>query len=169
MVSALTVRIYKASAIKKTTQPNQPSSSVTRPLPHSIPGTVGTNKRVRSTAALAKKEGDNDLYRLQQFMRLAPKITVPVTLEELQKTSKNLPDLENICQTTLGPSQPARCTSAQYVDRDGKPILFYLAKRLVYPKEEVPVCLLSLVITISVNHFHCFHIALGPLAGISAV
>jgi hypothetical protein len=41
--------------------------------------------------------------------------------------------MEADSERLLSPSHPARCTSAQYVDRNGKPLLFYFGRRLVRP------------------------------------
>jgi hypothetical protein len=36
--------------------------------------------------------------------------------------------------------QPARCTSAQYMDRNGKPLLFYFGRCLVRPGDKKVSC-----------------------------
>jgi hypothetical protein len=56
-------------------------------------------------------------------------------------SAKQIQELERICDIELGDQCPARCTSAQYVDKNGTPILFYLGKRLAQKDEKVPVSL----------------------------
>jgi hypothetical protein len=83
-----------------------------------------------------KKDDDLNKGRFTNYLKFAPKITVPVTVKELSKSvsKKARLRLEKIIDKDLGPSKPARCTSAQYVDKDGEPLLFYFGRRLVSPK-----------------------------------
>jgi hypothetical protein len=88
-----------------------------------------------------KRDDDWNKKRFVKYLKFAPKITVPVTMKQLRKkmNKKAQLKLEGIIDKELGPSQPARCTSAQYVDKNGEPLLFYFGRRLVSPNEKPPV------------------------------
>jgi hypothetical protein len=98
--------------------------------------------------------------RLQYYIQNAQTIRLPVTLEELQKplTSNKQAKLMSICDNELGEGKPARATSAQYVDRNGVPILFYLGHRVVTDKAPVLYSifyfLFTLSLTLSLQGYH---------------
>ena len=73
-----------------------------------------------------------DALRFQHYLNYAPKIVLPVALHKMTKvTSDDMKKMATTAQKLLSPTEPARCTSAQYLDRNGKPILFYFGRRLV--------------------------------------
>lgn len=88
-----------------------------------------------------KKQDNMDSKRFAKFMKFAQRIILPVSLEELKKPLKpqEVKRLNEICDNELGPSQPARSTSAIYLDRNHVPVLFYFGKRIVHPKGQPPV------------------------------
>ena len=79
------------------------------------------------------KDDKRNVVRFQNYLDYAPKIVVPVTLRGLQKPlrAKDKKDLEAKTEKLADASHPARCTSAQYVDRNGEPLLYYFGRRLV--------------------------------------
>jgi len=57
-----------------------------------------------------------------------------MTLEELKESNNEegpslQTKLENICTSLDDPNKPSRPFSAQYYDREGKPIFFYFGSR----------------------------------------
>ena len=121
-------------------QSKKKAEKVQRPEPlGSVPDGLRKNKTNRPPVVL--QEGDEEMTwrRLNFYMRNAQKIRLPVTLAELQKplSPKKQADLERICTEELGDQQPARATSAQYLDRNGEPIFFYLGHRVI--TDEPPV------------------------------
>lgn len=77
------------------------------------------------------------MVRYERYLAYAPKIVLPVTLRTLRKplTAKSKMQMEADMERLLAPSQSARCTSAQYVDRNGDPVLYYFGRRLVGPQD----------------------------------
>lgn len=88
---------------------------------------------MRSDSAWLSKDDKLNIIRFQHYLDHAPKIVLPVTLAMMQKplTPAGWTKLEEITDQLLDSSQPARCTSAQYLDRNGNPLLFYFGRRLV--------------------------------------
>ena len=109
------------------------STAIQRPAPTEVAPIYATDNRVRSTAFLGSKEDNFNEVRFKRYLDDAPKITLPVTLRMLEKplSKVGLEKLDKVTDALLAPSQPARCTSAQYLDRNGKPLLFYFGRRLV--------------------------------------
>jgi hypothetical protein len=109
------------------------SIAVQRPDPVQGPPITWTNNQVRSDSAWVSKDDKLNIIRFQHFLDHAPKIVLPVTLPMMQKplTPAGWKKLEEITDKLLDSSQPARCTSAQYLDRNGNPLLFYFGRRLV--------------------------------------
>jgi hypothetical protein len=132
------VLIYIFQTMKK---PRRSSIDVQRPIPFEAPPITRSDNRVRSVASRLRKDKQRNQTRFDNYLKYAQKITLPVTLEKLSKplSKKGLLKLENIADNRLGPTQPARCTSAQYFDKNGKPLLFYFGKRLVYDEKKIPV------------------------------
>jgi hypothetical protein len=114
------------------------SIAVSRPAPAHAPPVTRTNTRVRSEAAWLEKDDKFNAVRFQRYLDYAPKIVLPVTLRSMKKplTPGRMKKLEEVTNKLLDPSQPARCTSAQYLDRNGNPILFYFGRRLVREGED---------------------------------
>jgi hypothetical protein len=107
--------------------------AVRRPKPVSMPPLSRSNKAVRSEASRMDQDDQMSIKRFQKYLAYAPKIVLPVTLRKLRRplTQLNLSKLEADTARMLEPSHPARCTSAQYVDRNGVPLLYYFGRRLV--------------------------------------
>jgi hypothetical protein len=79
--------------------------------------------------------------KLDFYFQYAQKIDLKVDLDELARplTDKDVKKLQDKVDGELGPSHPARCTSAIYRDEKGRPILFYFGKRKVRSKTREPV------------------------------
>ena len=48
-------------------------------------------------------------------------------------------ELEAICNQKLGPHLESQCLSAQFVDKDGQPILFNFGEHIIRDEEDPPV------------------------------
>jgi hypothetical protein len=77
------------------------------------------------------KDEKRNIERFKNYVDYAPKIILPVSLRMLQSEKPNSKTLVERTRTLLQPSQPVRCTSAQYCDRNGVPLLYYFGRRLV--------------------------------------
>lgn len=77
---------------------------------------------------------------LDFYFQHVQKIVLPIKFEDLERPvkPKELEKLQDIVNGLIGPSHPARCTSAIYLDQNDKPILFYFGRRLVSPNGEAP-------------------------------
>jgi hypothetical protein len=82
---------------------------------------------------------------VQQSQRTVQVIRVPFTLASLQKPLKerDREELEVICREDLGPQQDPQCISAKFIDKDGKPILFYFGCRVIEKGQIKPVFIWS--------------------------
>lgn len=92
---------------------------------------------------MAEKEEKNARARAEKYKEFVQVIRVPFTLGSLEKktlSGKDKEILENICDNDLGPQQEAQCISAKFVDKDGKPILFYFGSRFIEKEQKKPVC-----------------------------
>ena len=97
-----------------------------------------SENRVRSMEKRLENELRRARVRAQKFKEFAQVIRVPYTLESLNKNlSKEV--LNGICEKDLGSDQESQCVSAQFVDRDGQPILFYFGNRIITDGEGPPV------------------------------
>jgi hypothetical protein len=68
-------------------------------------------------------------------MTYADKFKVPdLSIDDLSDKVPSGP-LQEICDDFLGPSHPAQVFSAQYFDKNDKPLFFYLARRRRREKE----------------------------------
>jgi hypothetical protein len=115
------------------------SIAVKRPVPTSPLGFARADKKeTRSDAYWMDKDDRRSAVRYERYLTYAPKIVLPTTLRALRKplTAKSKMDMEASMERLLAPSQPARCTSAQYVDRNGDPVLYYFGRRLVGPQDK---------------------------------
>ena len=112
-----------------------------KPLPDSVPDNLPRQKRRRADNTKLKKQEAIDLKRFHKFMEFAQRIVLPVTLEELKKPLKEagVRRLNKICDNELGPNQPARSTSAIYLDKNNEPVLFYFGKRMYKEDQKPPV------------------------------
>jgi hypothetical protein len=81
-------------------------------------------------------EGEKARDRAKKYKEFVQVIRVPFTLDRLRKplTKKEKEELEEICDNELGPGQDAQCISAEFVDEEGEPILFYFGCRIVEKK-----------------------------------
>lgn len=114
--------------------------AVPKPTPKYARSGVLKTKRIQSLENRREKELQKARDLAQKFKKFAQVIRVPFTLEHLNKTftaaEKN--KLEAICDNELGPSQESQCISAQFIDKDGQPILFYFDERVITVGEEDP-------------------------------
>jgi hypothetical protein len=83
------------------------------------------------------RDDKRSMVRFEKYLAYAPKIILPLTLRTLRKplTAKSREAMEANLERLLAPSHPARCTSAQYVDRNGDPVLYDFGRRLVGPRD----------------------------------
>ena len=97
---------------------------------------------MRSDEAWMTKDEKLTIVCLQRYLDYASKIVLPVTLRLMNKKLTDLgkQKMEEEAKMLLDPSHPARCTSAQYLDRYGNPILFYFGRRLVHKDEKKVHC-----------------------------
>lgn len=74
--------------------------------------------------------------RVEKYKEFVQVIRVPFTLDSLSKPLIKVEKekLEEICDNELGPGQDAQCISAKFVDKDGKPILYYFGCRVIEEK-----------------------------------
>ena len=88
----------------------------------------------RSEEKMAEKEEKKARLRAEKYKEFVQVIRVPFSLDSLQEktlSDKEKQILEDICDNDLGPQQEAQCMSAKFVDKDGKPILFYFGSRII--------------------------------------
>ncbi len=125
-------------SLQKKKRTRRPSIAVQSPDPGSAPSITRANNRVRSNAAWMDRDDKKNASRFKNYLDYAPKIVLPLTLRGLRKplTKDGRDKLEEKTDKLLSPSQPAHCTSAQYVDRNGEPLLFYFGRRLVHPGDK---------------------------------
>jgi hypothetical protein len=110
-----------------------PSIAIQRPNPSLPKGSVRSSKVIRSDLAWKELDEQRNVLRYEMYLAYAPKIVLPVSLHNLRKplTKTSREKMEADSERLLSPSHPARCTSPQYVDGNGKPLLFYFGRRLV--------------------------------------
>lgn len=78
---------------------------------------------------------------LQMYLQQATKIQLPLSFKELQK-KHSIKEMEEICRKELGADQPAQCMSAQFIDSNQQPVLFYFGDRVLLPRDQSGVRLL---------------------------
>ena len=125
-------------SFQKKKRVRRPSIAVQSPDPGSAPPITRENNRVRSSAVWMDRDDMKNARRFKNYLKYAPKIVLPLTLRGLRKplTKDGRDKLEEKMDKLLSPSQPARCTSTQYVDRNGEPLLYYFGRRLVHPGDK---------------------------------
>ncbi|RDB26549.1 hypothetical protein Hypma_005597 [Hypsizygus marmoreus] len=95
--------------------------------PHSGLADTGRSEEVRFQETLEQAQ-----RRVQNFVRYADKIRVPLRLRDLVRDMdvKGMKaKLEKVCLEELGDEAPSRAFSAKYYDLDDKPLFFYLGVR----------------------------------------
>jgi hypothetical protein len=109
------------------------SIDVQRPDPATVPAITRSNKKVRSDDAWMDKDDKRSVIRYKNYLDYAPKIVLPVSVRRLRMLLKKAGHavLEANMERLMAPSHPALCTSAQYLDRNGVPLLYYFGRRLV--------------------------------------
>jgi len=80
-------------------------------------------------------------------------IRVPYTLKELKADKISKSKLEKICQSDLGPDQPAQCMSARFIGKDDETLLVYFGRRVLQEGMEPPVCLNFIIHRIGLTLF----------------
>lgn len=134
----LIMNISMTISLQRTKKARRPSIAVQCPHPASPPAITRSNNRVRSDGARMSKDDKWNARRFKDYLEYAPKIVLPLTLRSLRKplTKNDKFELEQKTEKLLAPSRPARCTSAQYLDRNGEPLLYYFGRRLVRPDDK---------------------------------
>ncbi len=99
----------------------------------SLPKTIGTAGLARSIDARFQHMLRMPPLRVQQFVQFADKIVVPFSIEELRAMSKG-EDTQNLlldwCETLEKRRRDSRPFSAQFFDKNGIPIFFYMGERI---------------------------------------
>lgn len=138
----------------KSTKRSRPNSDreIPTPTPHTLPSSIrsGSGTRVRGEEKRRARELELAQIRAKHFVEFAQVIEVPTTLAKLKADSAkaNKEDLELICNTVLGPNQPAQCISAKFVAEDGETLLLYFGRRIVQKGRKPPVCLYFITYTV---------------------
>jgi len=132
------MNISMTISLQRTKKARHPSIAVQCPYPASPPAITRSNNQVHSDGAQMSKDDKWNARRFKNYLEYAPKIVLPLTLHSLWKplTKNDKIKLQQKTEKLLAPSQPARCTSAQYLDRNGEPLLYYFSRRLVQPDDK---------------------------------
>ena len=109
-----------------------------------------SSREVRSLPVRIKKMRKLDEKHLKAYIQQVTKIKLPFTLKSLQMNQER-DDLETVCQEKLGPNMPAQCMSAQFVDSEDEPILFYFGDRILLPLDQPGVSSFPLSLYIYTN------------------
>lgn len=99
----------------------------------SIVERIGTKGTARSIEARLNHTLRMPSLRIKKFLEFSDKITIPVTLEELRAVANNKntrDELEQWCQQLEKKRHPSRPISAQYLDKNGVPLFYYLGERI---------------------------------------
>jgi len=113
---------------------------VQRPMPTSAPSGFRSARQVRSLPSCMKSAQQFEAKHLQRYMQEVTKIHLPFTLGSLEDKQKHsIKEMGRVCQEDLGPNQPGQCMSAQFVDSEGQPVLFYFGDRIWLAEGESPV------------------------------
>lgn len=67
--------------------------------------------------------------KVKHFLRTAPRFQTDIDLDELTTSRKDLAAQATKVSTMSDPRFPSQAFSGQWLDRNGKPLLFYLAHR----------------------------------------
>jgi hypothetical protein len=109
-------------------------------MPTTAPSGLRSARQVRSLPSRMKSVQQLEARHLQRYMQEVTKINLPFTLGSLEDKKKHsIKEMERVCQDHLGPNQPAQCMSAQFVDSEGQPVLFYFGDRIWLAEGESPV------------------------------
>lgn len=116
-------------------------AKVKRPEPSSISNpTVSSAGTRRSYSARLKNSGKSYENLYKHFAQNVQTIQIPKSFEDLVKPlPKHKQKMEKICNTTLGPNQPAQCMSAKFVDEEGETVFVYFAHRIINKNQGPPV------------------------------
>jgi hypothetical protein len=133
--------LNKKLELQKKRRCKDPRLAVPKPNIKDVRSGVLKTKTVRSLEKRREMELKKARVLAGKFKKFAQVIRVPFTLESLNETftKKEKAKLEAICDKELGPQQESQCLSAQFVDKDGQPILFYFGERLIRDGEDPPV------------------------------
>ena len=78
-------------------------------------------------------------HKATQFLKNAPIFQVNLDINELDNSIKDIKSQQYICDKDLGEDKQAQVFSGQWVDRNGKKLLFYLAERWANDTVQVEV------------------------------
>lgn len=138
------LQALKTRKERKKTSKKDPTLAIPKPKTEKARnGVLKTNLKVnnRCLGKLREIALGKARVRAQNFVKFAQVIRVPFKLETLNKNFSAIEkeELEEICEKKLGPGQESQCASAQFVDMDGHPILFYFGDRIIIPNQKPPV------------------------------
>ena len=121
-------------SLQGTKRARRPSIAVQYPNPSAAPAITRSNNRVRSKDAWMDKDERRNAIRFKNYLDYVPKIILPLTLRSLwkplMKAAKN--ELEEKTEKLFTSSQPAWCISAQYLDWNRDPLLYYFSRHLIH-------------------------------------
>ncbi|KAJ2911983.1 hypothetical protein MD484_g8435, partial [Candolleomyces efflorescens] len=125
----------------QTSKKRRVKPAVVRPEPTEVPHSVPQNHQALSVRARREKAELLTRKRLAFFREKVTRFKIQATLEELSRplTSVEKSKLEEVCDQTLGPSQPAQVMSGVWLDAASKPIFAYFAHRVEGPTQAAPV------------------------------
>lgn len=114
------------------------STKVPVPSPQGSTSAIISTNRTRSEHSLLALEESRVTRLAEKFKAHAQVIRAPFTRESLA-VGADVKELEQICSDVLGPDKEAQHLSAQIIDKEGKPILFYWGHRLTTADGNPPV------------------------------
>jgi hypothetical protein len=86
------------------------------------------NSRVRSTPALQRHTDNRATHRAEAFLAYAPKFVHDLRLDDIMKNDRSAETIETL-KTACNELTEAQTFSAQHLDRNHRPLLFYLSNR----------------------------------------
>jgi hypothetical protein len=126
-----TIQIYKhyQPLPKNVRVPNPKLSTYSSDIPN-------PKMSVRSVARRKETSLKSTRRKAEAFLKFAPIFEVDIDVEGLTKSTVDLKVQQQICDTELGPNQPAQCFSGQWRTGSGQALLFYIADRWADLKKE---------------------------------
>ncbi|KAH6866191.1 hypothetical protein BKA70DRAFT_1453931 [Coprinopsis sp. MPI-PUGE-AT-0042] len=109
--------------------------TVDRPRPDVVPSPHQQSEgRKRSLTAYSDRTLKAKKKFMKNFMATATRVILDVQFSDLKAPPKReLPVMQDICDTALGPDQPAIVESSLYYTADDELVLAYLGQRLFVP------------------------------------
>ncbi|KAG6906447.1 hypothetical protein DXG01_013907 [Tephrocybe rancida] len=93
---------------------------------------VARGPRSRSVKSLREQTVNRARQNARNFLKYADVIKVPISIDDLTPKVTQA-SVEEEYQRLLNPNHPIQAMSARWIDKKGKPLLFYLAHRKLLP------------------------------------